>query len=270
MSPWLPLAVLAALASVAMTAGWAWQRRHRNAGIVDVIWAAGLAAAAVLMAALENGAAVPRIMTAVLGGAWGLRLAAHLWLRVCSEPEDGRYRALRARWQGSQAKFLLFFLFQALLVVLFSLPFLVVARNRAPRAAWLAAGVLIWLIAVLGESVADRQLARFRADPANRGRTCRQGLWRYSRHPNYFFEWLHWFAYVALAQGAPLAALAWTGPVLMLVFLRWVSGIPFTEAQALRSRGDDYRDYQVSTSMLVPWFPKRGAPQHTGSQRNHR
>ncbi|MGH8326519.1 MAG: DUF1295 domain-containing protein [Steroidobacteraceae bacterium] len=270
MNPWLPLVVLAALASIAMAAGWTWQRRNENAGIVDVIWASGLAAAAVLMAALEKGAVAPRILLGVLGGAWGLRLSGHLWLRVRSEPEDGRYQALRAHWRGSQLKFLLFFLFQALLVVLFSLPFLTVARNCAATPAWLVAGSLIWLTAVLGESVADRQLARFRADPANRSRTCRAGLWRYSRHPNYFFEWLHWFAYVALAQGAPLAALAWIGPVLMLVFLRWVSGIPFTEAQALRSRGDDYRDYQQSTSMFVPWFPKRAAPHHTRPPGTHR
>ncbi|MDE2345901.1 MAG: DUF1295 domain-containing protein, partial [Gammaproteobacteria bacterium] len=107
-----------------------------------------------------------------------------------------------------------------------------------------------------GESIADLQLARFRANPANRGRTCRHGLWRYSRHPNYFFEWLHWFAYVCLAIGSPIAWLAWSGPVVMYVFLRWISGIPYTEAQALRSRGDDYRAYQQSTPMLLPWFPK--------------
>ena len=81
------------------------------------------------------------------------------------------------------------------------------------------------------------------------------GLWRYSRHPNYFFEWLHWFAYVCLAVGSPLGWLAWSGPLLMYMFLRWISGIPWTEAQALRTRGDDYRAYQRDTPMLFPWFP---------------
>ncbi|MBV8853549.1 MAG: DUF1295 domain-containing protein, partial [Sinobacteraceae bacterium] len=100
-------------------------------------------------------------------------------------------------------------------------------------------------------------LARFRANPAHRGKTCRAGLWRYSRHPNYFFEWLHWFSYVAFAVGAPLGWLALAGPLLMYVFLRYVSGIPYTEAQALRTRGDDYRDYQRRTSMLFPWPPRR-------------
>jgi steroid 5-alpha reductase family enzyme len=112
---------------------------------------------------------------------------------------------------------------------------------------------------VAGEYLADHQLARFRADPANGGRTCRSGLWRYSRHPNYFFEWLHWFTYVALAAGSRLAWVALSGPLVMYVFLRWVSGIPFTEAQALRTRGEDYRDYQRRTSMLFPWPPRRTA-----------
>ncbi len=85
--------------------------------------------------------------------------------------------------------------------------------NRHLALPWLAVGILIWLLAVLGETIADEQLARFRADPAHRGRTCRIGLWRYSRHPNYFCEWLHWFAYVALAAGSPLWGLSWVGPL---------------------------------------------------------
>jgi steroid 5-alpha reductase family enzyme len=141
-------------------------------------------------------------------------------------------------------------------VVLFALPFAATARSPVDSAwPWIVLAVTIWMGSVAGEAAADRQLARFRADPANRGRTCREGLWRYSRHPNYFFEWLHWFAYVALAAGSPWFWLAWTGPVVMYVFLRWISGIPYTEAQALRTRGEDYRDYQRRTPMLFPWFP---------------
>jgi steroid 5-alpha reductase family enzyme len=123
---------------------------------------------------------------------------------------------------------------------------------------WLALAVLTWCGSVAGEALADRQLARFRADPNHRGRTCRAGLWRYSRHPNYFFEALHWVSYPLLAIGAPFAALAWLGPLVMFFFLRFLSGIPFTEAQALRTRGEDYRDYQHRTSMLIPWPPRRG------------
>jgi steroid 5-alpha reductase family enzyme len=257
MNAWIALAALWVLAFIVMTLGWQWQRRRHNAGIVDVLWSAGLGVAALWFALSGDGAWTSRLMLAVLGGLWSARLAAHLWERVRGEPEDGRYRNLRAHWHGDQLKFFLFFQFQAFLIVLFALPFLAVSRSTDGWGAWTIAAIAIWLVSVLGETIADRQLARFRADPSNHGRTCRAGLWRYSRHPNYFFEWIHWFAYVCLAHGSPCAWLAWSGPLVMYVFLRWISGIPHTEAQALQTRGEDYRRYQRSTSMFFPWFPKR-------------
>jgi steroid 5-alpha reductase family enzyme len=257
MNGWIQLGCLWLLAAVMMSFGWLWQRPRSNAGIVDVLWASGVGGSAVLFALLGDGAGWTRVVLALLGGAWGARLAVYLWGRVRGEPEDGRYRNLREHWQGNQFYFFLFFQFQAFLIVLFSLPFLAVARSAKGFGPRLLLAVLIWLISVIGESIADRQLARFRGKPENRGRTCRDGLWRYSRHPNYFFEWIHWFAYVALALGSPIAWLAWAGPLVMYIFLRWISGIPYTESHALRSRGDDYRDYQRRTSMLFPWFPKR-------------
>ncbi|WEN15686.1 DUF1295 domain-containing protein [Rhodanobacter sp. AS-Z3] len=257
MNPWWQLLIVWLLAALMMTLGWQWQRKRSNAGIVDALWAAGLGGSAVLLALTGSGAAWTRVTLAVLGGAWGARLALHLWKRVRGEAEDGRYQNLRAHWQGAQWKFFAFFQFQALLIVLFALPFAAVASNPQSSSRWLPAAAAIWLLSVIGESIADAQLAHFRVDPANKGQTCRRGLWHYSRHPNYFFEWLHWFAYVALAIGSPISWLAWSGPIVMYVFLRWISGVPYTEAQALRSRGDDYREYQRTTSMLIPWFPKR-------------
>jgi steroid 5-alpha reductase family enzyme len=249
--PWIWL-----LAAVVMTLGWQWQRRRANVGIVDVLWATGLAGSGVLLGFFGTGALSARWLVGVLATAWALRLALHLWLRVRSEPEDGRYRALRKHWQDNQLKFFAFFQFQALLVVLFSLPLLAVSGHPAPASWQLAAAACLWLLSVGGETLADAQLARFRANPSNRGKTCRSGLWRYSRHPNYFFEWLHWCAYAVVAIDAPLAWLGWLGPVVMYLFLRYISGIPFTELQALRTRGDDYREYQRTTPMLFPWFPK--------------
>lgn len=257
MSPGMQILMVAVIGLALMAAGWQWQRRRRNAGIVDALWASGVGLGAVLIACTGPGAATPRVLLALLGGAWAGRLALHIWLRVRQGEEDGRYRALRAHWHDSQFKFALFFLAQVVLIVLFTLPFLAVAANPTPgMTAWTWLGVAIWLLAVAGETLADRQLAAWRADPANAGRVCRAGLWRVSRHPNYFFEWLHWFSYVALAVGADIGWLAWLGPVVMFIFLRWISGIPYTEAQSLRTRGDDYREYQRTTPMLFPWFPK--------------
>ena len=257
MTLWQQLLMVWIVAVIAQTTAWAWQQRHANAGIVDVVWAFGVGGTAVLVAIVANGAILPRVLVGVLGGLWGLRLGMHLLGRVRGKPEDGRYAYLRTLWGSAPLKWLAMFQFQALLIVLFSLPFLAVAANPvAEWNAWFIAALVVWLGSVVGEGIADRQLEGFRANPANRGKSCRAGLWRYSRHPNYFFEWLHWFAYVLLAVGSPVAWLAWSGPLVMYVFLRWISGIPFTEAQALRSRGADYARYQRSTPMLFPWFPK--------------
>jgi steroid 5-alpha reductase family enzyme len=233
-------------------------RRVGKIGVVDVAWAGAMGASALLVGALARGTGLSRALAAVLGAAWALRLCAYLWRRVAHEPEDGRYLALRARWQDSTAAFFAFFQAQALVVALFALPFAVVATRPTDPATWqVLAAVLAWLLAVGGEALADRQLVTLPRGPGNRGRTCRAGLWGWSRHPNYFFEWLHWFAYVLLALGAPLWWLSLSGPVLMLLFLYRLSGIPWTEAQSLRSRGDDYRRYQAQVSAFLPLPPRQ-------------
>jgi steroid 5-alpha reductase family enzyme len=257
MMPWRLLLAIWLVCAAMMTLGWAWAQHRENAGIVDVLWSTGLAASAVVIGTLGAGAAVPRIMVAALGGIWGARLALHLWQRVRGEPEDGRYQALRGRWGHNPFKWFGLFQFQAFLIPLFAIPFAAAAANTGASMLWCAIGIGIWLIGVGGESLADRQLALFRADPTHRGKTCRVGLWRYSRHPNYFFEWLQWFSYVALALGAPTVWYSLAGPLLMYLCVRWISGVPYTEAQALRTRGDEYREYQRSTPVLIPWWPRQ-------------
>lgn len=253
----LPLAGLIVV-SLVMTGTWLVQRAISNAGYVDVVWSACMGLLAVLYALLGGGDPSRRLLLVLIAVSWSARLTLHLYRRVSSEPEDGRYQAMRAAMGArAQSGFFLFFQAQALIAVVLSVPFLVVARADAALApGWLVAALLVWLVSVLGESLADRQLARFREDPANRGRSCRVGLWRWSRHPNYFFEWLHWFAYVLLSVGAAWWWSLLCGPVLMLLLLYRVTGIPYTEMQALKSRGEDYRDYQRSTSAFFPWFPK--------------
>lgn len=256
--PWTLVAQGWLAASVVMVALWVAAKRHRDAGLVDVGWAACLGGLAVAWSLLADGAGVQRALIGALGGLWGLRLAWHLLTdRVIGQEEDGRYQALRAHWGDSaDLHFIWFFQAQALLAVGLSLTFLLAARNPASELAvvqW--AGLALFAAAKLGEIVADRQLARFRRDPNNKGKTCRVGLWRYSRHPNYFCEWLIWCAFALVATPAPGGAWAWLAPVAMYVFITRVTGIPYTEAQSLRSRGEDYRRYQRETNAFFPWFP---------------
>ncbi len=259
---WPEVASLAAWGAVLVLAvmftAWIVHLRRHDAGIVDVAWSANLAFLAILYGAIGSGLAERRLVVALLGGIAGMRLAVHIHIRGHGKPEDGRYQTLRRQWDGDVAlKFLFFFLFQGLLDLVLAIPFLLAAVNPAPRIAPLEwAGVAIWMVAITGEASADRVLERFQADPANAGKACRVGLWRYSRHPNYFFEWLVWIAYAVFALASPLGWIALACPALMLYFLLRVTGIPATEAQALKSRGDDYREYQRTTSAFVPWRPK--------------
>jgi steroid 5-alpha reductase family enzyme len=257
MSLWrLVLIGWAAMAAV-MVLLWIVQRARRNAGIVDIAWSFGTGLLAVGFAWGADGAGGRRLLVAVLAGVWGLRLGFYLLKRVLSEAEDGRYRMLRERW-GDRTQFYLFWFFQiqALWAVMFAAPMLIAARNPAPLGWADAAGALLWLVAIVGEALADAQLARFRRNPARAGQVCRQGLWRYSRHPNYFFEWLHWWSYVLIGFAGPWGWLTLLGPALMLLFLTRITGIPPTEQRALESRGDAYREYQRTTSVLFPWPPK--------------
>lgn len=256
MSSWDAVLVVWVVSALVMALVWEIARRTVNAGYVDVAWSALMGASATWYSAVGDGSPLSRLLLALLGGLWGFRLAMHLLVRVLNEQEDGRYQRLRAHWRGHQGKFFLFFQLQALAVVIFSLPFVAASEGQLKAFwPWGATAVAVWAIALAGEWLADRQLARFRNDPANRGQVCEVGLWRYSRHPNYFFEWLHWFAYVFLAIGSPLAWLAWLGPILMFISLNWISGVPFVEQQAIASRGERYRDYQRRVSRFFPWFP---------------
>ena len=128
---------------------------------------------------------------------------------------------------------------------------------RAPLGLPEKIGAGIWLVSILCEAIADLQLSAFKKNPENKGKTCREGLWKYSRHPNYFFEWMMWIGYAVFALGSPWGWLGLLSPALVLYFLFGSTGIPATEAQALRTRGNAYREYQRATSSFVPWFPKK-------------
>ena len=259
-SVWGLLIVGAVLASAAMAVLWVVQVRIRDATHVDVAWAVLVACAAILYALVADGDVAHRVLAAVLASVWGFRLGAYLFFdRVLGREEDGRYGTLRAKWGSSaNARFFVFFQAQALFVVFFSLPFAFIALDPDSgfgAVAWI--GVAVWAVGNFGATVSDRQLAQWRANPSNEGKTARGGLWGWSRHPNYFFEFTTWCGNALVATTVPWGWIAWVVPAGLLFLLFRVTGIPATEAQALRSRAD-YADYQRTTSVFVPLPSRRG------------
>jgi len=252
--------IAALLVFAEMTLLWAIQLRTHNAAVVDVGWAGGVALIAVLHALLGGGYGPRRLLAVTMALLWGVRLALYLYAtRVRGHvEEDGRYQQLRKDWQPFlQLKFFAFFQAQAVLALIFALPLWLMSRNDVPELRWSEwVGACLWAVGVVGESVADIQLKGFKGRPESRGQVCQEGLWGYSRHPNYFFEWVSWVGFAVAALASPWGWLALICPALMLVFLFRLTGIPATEAQALRSKGDRYREYQRTTSAFLPWRRK--------------
>ncbi|WAL84869.1 DUF1295 domain-containing protein [Pandoraea sp. XJJ-1] len=244
----------------ALTLAWCYQWRSHNAGMVDPVWAAALGSVAIAAAGLGTGHAINRAFVGVAGGVWGLRLAMHLWRRNYGHPEDARYRQFREQWgEHAGRNMFWFFQLQGVIAMLLAAAFFVPAFNAHAPAPWaLAVAALVWLAAVAGEASADRQLRHFTAVTSHRGQVCQVGWWRYSRHPNYFFECLHWCAYPVIAFGAPWAWTTLLAPLLMAWLLLKVSGIPLLEAHLMRSR-PAYKTYMQTTSVLIPWPPRKSA-----------
>ncbi|WP_396625454.1 DUF1295 domain-containing protein [Luteitalea sp.] len=239
-----------------MVAVWLLSLRLRNAGIVDVAWSAAFTPVAVAYAWLGAGWAPRDALLVALVAAWSLRLASYLYVRVRNEHphEDSRYAALRAHWGSSaNAKMLGFFQVQALAALVLTVPFALIALNPTPAFAALEwVGAALTVVGLAGEALADRQLARFRTNPANKGRVCQDGLWAYSRHPNYFFEWVIWCGFGVFALGSPNGWLGLHVIPLMFYVMRYGTGVPYAEASSLRSRGDAYREYQRTTNVFIP------------------
>jgi steroid 5-alpha reductase family enzyme len=247
-----------AFMAIVMALLWLVQKRTGDAGIVDIAWGMGVAILAAFFCWMtDDGLVLRRVIIAVLTILWAIRLSGYVLIRVLRMPEDGRYKTLKENWgSSSQQNLFLFYQFQAFGSVLFALPMLIAAHNPEPFGLIDVLAILVWCIAIGGESIADRQLHRFRTDSDNRGKVCRNGLWGWSRHPNYFFEWVHWWTYVLFAILAPFGWLTVLFPMAMLYFILFKTGIPPTEQQSIKSRGDAYREYQRTTSAFFPFPPK--------------
>ena len=258
LTPLQAFCVAVAVVFAAKTFAWFLQLKTRNAGLVDAIWAFTLGGLAALYAAFGTAPFETRLLLAVMGVAWGVRLGVHLWVRNYGKPEDWRYANLRSEW-GAKAdtKMFWFFQFQNIFTLMLSASAFIPAAYRPDAAPlWACAiAVALWVISVAGEGLADAQMEAFRSNPANKGQVCRAGLWRYSRHPNYFFETLHWLAYLPLALGAPYWWATLAAPLVMSFLLMKLSGVPLMEAEMIR-RKPGYGEYVRCTSALIPWPPK--------------
>lgn len=263
------LAVAAVLAGAAlsliMASAWYVQRRSGKSGWIDAVWSFGVGGVAVcasLFPLAPDRSYVRQIAVATLVAMWCLRLGLHIAVRNRIRGDDPRYRHLIVQWGEDAARRMFWFLqSQAAVGLVLVVSVVVAARNPTPGLRVQdVVGLAALIIAVVGEAIADRQLRAFNGVPANRNAVCDVGLWRWSRHPNYFFEWLAWLAYpiiaVDLAGYNPYGWLAVAAPLCMYWVLVHVSGIPPLEDHMLRSRGDAFRAYQRRTRPFLP-LPRR-------------
>jgi steroid 5-alpha reductase family enzyme len=263
------LAGIALSLSVLMAFAWLVQQRTGNSGWVDSIWTFSVGLGGAGSALWPIGGATPnprQWLVAALVAIWSLRLGLHIAARTARISDDPRYAAFAREW-GVDAPRKMFVFLQNQGLGSIPLVFAIFVAARFPYDTLRLQdylGALILLAGIAGETLADTQLKKFRGDAANKGRVCDVGLWRWSRHPNYFFEWLCWLAYpvIAITPDYPLFyPWGWTtllAPVFMYWILVHVTGIPPLEAQMLRSRGERYRDYQSRTSAFFPLPPQKG------------
>jgi len=260
------LVVLALFLSFAMAAAWGWAIRSGKSGLIDATWSLAVGAACFIaaiwpMSASDVGAR--QFLVAVMALAWSARLGSYIFRRSLGAEDDPRYADLKKGW-GSDAPRRLFLFLQAQAFAGWPLvgAAMLAAHARSPNLGWLdALGASVFAIGLGGEALADRQMGRFRANSGNRGRICEVGLWAYSRHPNYFFEWMCWLGVAVMAAdlsgGRPWGWLAFAAPATMYWLLAHVSGAPPLEAHLARSRPEAFADYRARVPMFWPRLPAR-------------
>jgi len=243
-----------------MTALWLLSLALKNAGIVDVFWGLGFVLLAAVYFVAADGFTGRKLLVLALVAVWGLRLSGYILWRSRGKGEDYRYAAWRERagerfWWSSLFQV---FLLQGLLMWVISMPLLAAQSADAPDHLTLVdlAGAGVWGIGFFFEAAGDWQLARFKADPANMGKVMRGGVWRYTRHPNYFGDATQWWGLYLIAAGASDGYWTLFSPVLMTVLLLRVSGVALLERAQVETK-PQYREYIESTSAFVPWFPRR-------------
>ena len=232
----------------------------KDSSIVDIFWGTGFVIAGwVYFSLTKDGFLARKLLIAVITTIWGLRLSIHIFIRNAGKGEDFRYR----KWRGEAGSvwwwrsFFKVFLLQGILMWIISAPLLGAQISPLPaKLTWLDyLGALTWLVGFFFEAVGDWQLARFKANPANKGKLLTTGLWRYTRHPNYFGDATQWWGFYLIAT----AAGGWYtifSPVVMTFFLRQVSGVAMLE-KTLKNTKPGFQEYVETTNAFIPWFPRK-------------
>ena len=258
----LPMMLVASAVAILglMVLGWLLSLALRDASVVDTLWGLGFVLVAGVALAVGSGLFARRLLVFALAGAWGLRLSSHILRRNWGKGEDFRYREFRA-WWGTRfwwVSLFTVFLLQGVLMFVVSLPIQVAGAGETPvRLGVLdVVGALVWAVGLAFEAIGDLQLSRFKADPASRGKVMDQGLWRYTRHPNYFGDSLVWWGIGLVALAAPWGWAALAGPALMTFLLVRVSGAAMLE-KTIAQRRPGYEGYVRRTSAFVPLPPRK-------------
>lgn len=255
------LLLLAIGLSVTMTGAWAIQRMTGASGWIDTIWSVAVGLAGMAAAVFADGDSGRRTAVFVIIALWSLRLGLHIAVRTRGGGEDPRYEKLIAEWGRSAAfRLWLFLQVQALAAFVLVLAVYLAAARPEPFPRFIdILSIAVAVIAIAGEAISDRQLAAFRKTPEAKTGVMEQGLWRYSRHPNYFFEWLFWCAWPLMAVSLPLGWnwLSLLAPLQMYWLLVHVSGIPPLEQHMLASRGEKFRALQDRVNAFFPG-PRKG------------
>ena len=261
MSGWMAFAIGVSMMSLVFLIAWIWARRCDNYSLVDAVWAFGIGLTGVLWLILTGDGMSKHWVAGGLVALWSLRLGWHLQRRIrrAHPHEDARYAKLREVWKGRVASaFFWFFQAQGISVILLALPFLLIAVDpNGSWSVWESVGLGVALIGISGEGLADSQMSAFKASNSDSKTVCQDGLWRYSRHPNYFFEAIIWIGFYLYACGSEWGWAMVHAPAMIIYLLLRVTGIPPTEAAAVIRKGDAYRRYQKSTSAFIPWPPKK-------------
>jgi steroid 5-alpha reductase family enzyme len=241
----------------------------RDVSIVDGVWALMLLAAATVYATGAEPYTGRTTLILTLVVLWAVRLSGHIIHRNWGEPEDRRYRDIRQKYEPSFVlkSLVLIFWFQAGLAWIISMPLWPALTVPVNGGAFDVLAVAVWTIGMIFEGIGDWQLSRFKADPANHGKVMDRGLWRYTRHPNYFGECLIWWGFFLFA----LPAGAWwtvLGPLLLTYMLLKFSGVTLVE-QTIIGRRPAYRAYIAGTNAFIPGPPKQGMPASITGNRRH-